>query len=87
MSYIISLFFLSAVQKNTLVCFHNGYFPVGDNWKAVTMIENSTGVLSFLFKMYLFITSKYTVAVFRHTRRGHAISLQMVVSHHVVAGI
>jgi hypothetical protein len=30
---------------------------------------------------------KYTVAVFRHTRRGHQISLQMVVSHHVIAGI
>jgi hypothetical protein len=30
---------------------------------------------------------KYTVAVFRHTRRGRQISLQMVVSHHVVAGI
>jgi hypothetical protein len=33
------------------------------------------------------IINKYTVAVFRHTRRGHQISLQMVVSHHVVAGI
>jgi hypothetical protein len=29
---------------------------------------------------------EYTVAVFRHTRRGHRIPLQMVVSHHVVAG-
>jgi hypothetical protein len=28
----------------------------------------------------------YTVAVFRHTRRGHQIPLQMVVRHHVVAG-
>jgi hypothetical protein len=28
----------------------------------------------------------YIVAVFRHTRRGHQIPLQMVVSHHVVAG-
>jgi hypothetical protein len=28
----------------------------------------------------------YAVAVFRHTRRGHQIPLQMVVSHHVVAG-
>jgi hypothetical protein len=28
----------------------------------------------------------YTVAVFRHTRRGHQIPLQMVVSHRVVAG-
>jgi hypothetical protein len=36
---------------------------------------------------YLFIICKYTVAVFRHSRRGRQISLQMVVSHHVVAGI
>jgi hypothetical protein len=35
----------------------------------------------------LFIIHKYTVAVFRHTRRGHQISLQVIVSHHVVAGI
>jgi len=27
------------------------------------------------------------VAVLRHIRRGHWIALQMVVSHHVVAGI
>jgi hypothetical protein len=33
-----------------------------------------------------YIYYKYTVSVFRHTRRGHQISLQMVVSHHVVAG-
>ncbi|EDL87920.1 rCG37603 [Rattus norvegicus] len=38
------------------------------------------------FKVYSFIIYKYTVAVFRYTRRGHQISLQMVVSHHVVAG-
>jgi len=38
-------------------------------------------------KLYLLIIYKYIVAVFRHTRRGHQISLQMVVSHHVVAGI
>jgi hypothetical protein len=42
--------------------------------------------VAFFFKD-LFIICKYTVAVFRHTRRGHPISLQMVVSHHVVAGI
>ena len=29
----------------------------------------------------------YTVAVFRHSKRGRQISLRMVVSHHVVAGI
>ena len=39
------------------------------------------------FKDLFFIIHKYTVAVFRHTRREHWISLQMVVSHHVVAGI
>ena len=37
--------------------------------------------------IYLFIICKYTVAVFRHTRRGCQISLRVVVSHHVVAGI
>jgi hypothetical protein len=36
--------------------------------------------------MYLFNVYEYTVAVFRHTRRGRQISLQMVVSHHVVTG-
>jgi hypothetical protein len=40
----------------------------------------------FFLKIYLFIICKYTVAVFRHTRRGRQISLWMVVSHHVVAG-
>jgi hypothetical protein len=42
---------------------------------------------SFFFFKDLFIICKYTVAVFRHSRRGHQILLQMVVSHHVVAGI
>jgi hypothetical protein len=41
----------------------------------------------FLFFNYLFHLYEYTVAVFRHTRRGHWIPLQMVVSYHVVAGI
>jgi uncharacterized membrane protein YwaF len=36
--------------------------------------------------IYLFYVYEYTIAVFRPTRRGHQISLQMVVSHHVVAG-
>jgi hypothetical protein len=39
------------------------------------------------FKDLFIIISKYTVAVFRCTRRGYRISLQMVVSDHVVAGI
>jgi len=47
---------------------------------------NSLTLSVFFFKD-LFIVYEYTVAVFRHTRRGHQISLQVVVSHHVVAGI
>jgi hypothetical protein len=42
---------------------------------------------SFQSKDLFIIISKYTVAVFRGTRRGHQISLWVVVSHHVVAGI
>jgi hypothetical protein len=44
----------------------------------------------FLFKdlfIDLLIICKYTVAVLRHSRRENQILLQMVVSHHVVAGI
>jgi hypothetical protein len=41
----------------------------------------------FLRFIYLFIICKYAVAVFRHSRRGSQISLQMVVSYHLVAGI
>jgi hypothetical protein len=37
-------------------------------------------------KIYLFYAYEYTVDTFRHTKRGHWIPLQMVVSHHVVAG-
>jgi hypothetical protein len=43
--------------------------------------------LSIYLFIYLFIICKYTVADFRHSRRGCQILLQMVVSHHVVAEI
>jgi hypothetical protein len=39
----------------------------------------------FFLKIYLFYVYEYSVGIFRHTRRGHQITLQMVVSHHVVA--
>jgi hypothetical protein len=42
--------------------------------------------LFFLKNCLLFYVCEYTVVFFRHTRRGHQIPLQMVVSHHVVAG-
>jgi hypothetical protein len=56
-------------------------------------------LLSFLFLSFLFslslsffkdlfiIICKYTVAVVAHTRRGYQITLRVVVSQHVVAGI
>jgi hypothetical protein len=43
--------------------------------------------LSLSLKIYLFIICKYIVAVLRHPRKERQISLQMAVSHHVVAGI
>jgi hypothetical protein len=42
---------------------------------------------SFFFKDLFIVIYKYTVAVFRHSRRGHQISSRMVVNYHVVAGI
>jgi len=44
-------------------------------------------VIFIFFKDLFIVICKYIVAVFRHTRRGHPISLWIVVSHHVVAGI
>jgi hypothetical protein len=45
-------------------------------------------LLNLFFKgLFIIIIYKYTVGVFRHTRRECQISIQMVVSHHVVAGI
>jgi hypothetical protein len=52
----------------------------------VTLLRHTSAVIFFL-KIYLLIICKYTVAVFRHSRRGSQISLWMAVSHHVVAGI
>jgi hypothetical protein len=66
------------------------------NYRAISLaLRNNTVFMTpwlysmflFFLKIYLFIICKYTVAVFRHTRRGRQILLLMVVSHHVVAGI
>jgi hypothetical protein len=42
--------------------------------------------LILFFKIYLFYFYGCSVAVYKHTRRGHWISLQMAASHHVVSG-
>jgi hypothetical protein len=61
--------------------------PKGWDLKVCTTMPSQSSDSFFFFKIYLFIICKFTVAVFRHSRRGHQILLQMVVSHHVVAGI
>jgi hypothetical protein len=68
-------------MKCCLSCGTNG------NCKVLQTKRIYPAAFFFFFKIYLFIICKYTVAIFRHTRRGHQFSLQVVVSHHVVAGI
>jgi hypothetical protein len=51
-------------------------------WKVKASMANL-----FFFKDLFIIIHKFTVANFRYTRRGRQISLWVVVSHHVVAGI
>jgi ABC-type multidrug transport system permease subunit len=73
--YLNSL--LSSGKKLNLLYFH---YNIMSNSK---IYGNS---FCFIFFFLRFILYKYSEAVFRHTRRGHQIPLQMVVSHHVVAG-
>jgi hypothetical protein len=59
-------------------------------WKNISKIFFAVIVVffkNFKKKDLFIIIFKYTVAVFRCTRRGRQISLRMVVSHHVGAGI
>jgi hypothetical protein len=58
----------------------------GLEWCKYSVLINEI-LNNFFKKIYLFIICKYTVADFRHTRRGRQTSLWVVVSHHVVAGI
>jgi hypothetical protein len=37
--------------------------------------------LAMYTRVCMYYICEYTIAIFRHTRRGHQISLQMVVSH------
>jgi hypothetical protein len=56
------------------------------NFRFIIMKSGIVIFRIFFSKTYLFYVYEHTAAVFRHTRRGHQISLHMVVSHHVVAG-
>jgi hypothetical protein len=54
---------------------------------ALVSLIHSGQLYSLWPKDLFIIIHKYTVAVFRQARRGHPISLRVVVSHHVVVGI
>jgi hypothetical protein len=61
-------------RKSYLI--HWGFFPT------VNLFYILCEEMPFLKKkFYLFYAYEYTVAVFRETRRGHQMLLQMVVSH------
>ena len=51
------------------------------------MVELKNRLLQAVICSWCMHICKYTVVVFRCTRRWSQISLQVVVSHHVVAGI
>jgi hypothetical protein len=55
-------------------------------WKDGKIFDSFIGLGFLFFFKDLFYLYEYTVAVFRHSRRGYQTPLPMVVSHHVVAG-
>ena len=65
----------------------HSFFVLSENTSQKISPQWCCPLLLFFFFKDLFIICKYTVAIFRHTRRGCQISLRVVVSHHVVAGI
>jgi hypothetical protein len=80
---------LEYVHNKCKKCLVNKNGEVAQQPRALAHLAEDSGSVLFSFlKMYFsLITCKYTVAVFRPSRRRHQISLWMVVSHHVVAGI
>jgi hypothetical protein len=49
-------------------------------------VFQTLGYFLFLFKKNIYLFYVYEYPDFMHMRRGHLVPLQMVVSHHVVAG-
>jgi hypothetical protein len=71
-------------MKNRFIPLQETLFLKPVNWGMVTIHVTKDNVL--FLNIYLLYLFEYTVVVFEHTRREHQILLQMVVSHHVVAG-
>jgi hypothetical protein len=56
-------------------------------WESNSGPQEEQSMLFFFKKrFYLFHVCEYIIVILRHTRRGHQTPLQMVLSHHVVAG-
>ena len=66
---------------------HEPLWGTVQEYKSWNFLFFSLFIFFLFFKDLFIFISKYTVAVFRCTRRGRQISLRIVVSHHVVAGV
>jgi hypothetical protein len=67
-------------------CLRPVSFPHTHTGTAALYVGLWSCLFLFLFLKDLFYVYEHTVDVFRYARRGHQIPLQIVVSHHVVAG-
>jgi hypothetical protein len=63
----------------------NAFYRRNDLYEAESLKQSF--IFLFLFLDLYIDICQYTVVDFRHTRKGCQISLWVVVSHHVVAGI
>jgi hypothetical protein len=52
----------------------------------LSYLQQNMNIIIHTFKRFIYLFYVFEYTVFRHTRRGHQIPLQMVVSHYVVAG-
>ena len=60
-------------------------FPIP--WSACSLSYPWVILIYFLKGLFVYFMYMSTITVLKHTRRGHLIPLQMLVNHHVVAGI
>jgi hypothetical protein len=79
---VLIFLFLNKILKDFFIYF----MCLWVSGHTVSRYQMSDPTSSIFFKIYLFYIYEYIIALFRYTSRGHWISLQMVVSHQVVAG-
>jgi hypothetical protein len=79
----VSVFVKTCTSKDALV--EEVRSPSNNQFEHLSLIMCAE-LGKYFFNLFI-ILHKYTVSVFTRTRRGCQISLQVVVSHHGVAGI